>query len=49
MNKDIALEVALQRLQNKERELVEVYALYNEMQLKVKELEEELNKLKENN
>lgn len=41
---EIEREVLYQRLIQKEKELVEVYTLYNECLLKIKELEEELNK-----
>ena len=45
MNKaEIEKEVIYQRLIQKEKELIEIYTLYNECLLKIKELEEELNK-----
>jgi hypothetical protein len=46
MNKDIAYEVAMQRLQNREKELVEILALYNEALVKIKELEKEIERMK---
>jgi hypothetical protein len=41
---EIEKEVIYQRLIQKEKELIEIYVLYNECLLKIKELEEELNK-----
>ena len=45
MNKDIAYEVALQRLQTREKELVEILTLYNEALVKIQELEGEVKGL----
>ena len=49
MNKDIAYEVCLQRALNKEKELVEILTLYNEALVKIKELEKEIERIKNNN